>query len=72
MKTTKTRKASPLIALTVIATSILAWATPTEYYQAVMENEFIRSLKEKLTEYNHKLPEDRVYLQLDKPFYEPG
>ncbi|MBA3665030.1 MAG: hypothetical protein H0W61_12590 [Bacteroidetes bacterium] len=72
MNTTKTRKASPLIALTVIATSILAWATPTDYYQAVMDNEFIRSIKEKLTEYNQKLPEDRVYLQLDKPFYEPG
>lgn len=72
MKTTQTKKTSSLFALTVLATSVLAWITPTDYYQAVMENEFIRSLKEKLTEYNQKLPEDRVYLHLDKPFYEPG
>ncbi len=72
MKTTKNQKASPLIALTILATSVFAWLAPSDYYQAVMENEFITSLKEKLTEYNQKLPEDRVYLQLDKPFYEPG
>lgn len=72
MKTTKTKKTSSLFALAVMATSVMAWITPTEYYQAAMENDFIKSLKEKLTEYNHKLPEDRVYLHLDKPFYEPG
>lgn len=72
MKTTQTKKTSSLFALAVVATSIMAWVTPTEYYQAVIENDFIRSLKEKLTEYNQKMPEDRVYLQLDKPFYEPG
>lgn len=72
MKTTKTKKTSSLFALAVVATSAMAWITPTEYFQAAMENDFIRSLKEKLTEYNQKLPEDRVYLHLDKPFYEPG
>jgi hypothetical protein len=72
MKTTLTRKTSPLIAVTVMATTVLAWFTPSDYYQAMMDNEFIRGLKEKLTEYNQKLPEDRIYLQLDKPFYEPG
>lgn len=72
MKTTLTRKTSPLIAVTVIATSVMAWLTPASYYQAAMDNDFIRGLKEKLTEYNQKLPEDRVYLQLDKPLYEPG
>ncbi|MCW3078062.1 MAG: large extracellular alpha-helical protein [Bacteroidetes bacterium] len=72
MKTTKTQKASPIFALTVIVTSVLAWASPGDAYKAVMENDFIRSIKEKLTEHNQKLPEDRLYLQLDKPFYEPG
>jgi len=72
MKTTKTQKAFPLFAITLVATSVLAWLTPTDYYQAIIENDFIRSLKEKLTEYNQKMPEERLYLQLDKPFYEPG
>jgi len=72
MKTSKTQKTSSLFAVTILATSLLAWITPTEYFQSVMENEFIKSLKEKLSAYNQKLPEDRVYLQLDKPFYEPG
>ncbi len=72
MKTTKTQKASPIFALAFVATSVLAWITPSDYYQAVIENDFIKSIKEKLTEYNTKLPEDRLYLQMDKPFYEPG
>ncbi|MBK7667293.1 MAG: hypothetical protein IPJ32_08070 [Sphingobacteriaceae bacterium] len=37
-----------------------------------MENDFIKSVKKKLTDYNTHAPEDRVYLQLDKPFYAPG
>jgi uncharacterized repeat protein (TIGR01451 family) len=72
MKTTKTQKALPLFAITLAAASMLAWLTPTDYYQALMENDFIRSVKEKLSGYNQKIPEDRLYLQLDKPFYEPG
>ncbi|MCE3225965.1 MAG: large extracellular alpha-helical protein [Bacteroidetes bacterium] len=71
-KTTKTKKSSTLFGLVLATTSVIAWMTPSDYYQAVIENDFIKSLKEKLTEYNTKLPEDRVYLQLDKPFYEPG
>lgn len=72
MKINPTKKTSSLFALTVVATSVLAWLTPKDYYQAMLENDFIKSLKEKLSEYNQKLPEDRVYLQMDKPFYEPG
>ncbi|MCE3259250.1 MAG: large extracellular alpha-helical protein, partial [Bacteroidetes bacterium] len=71
-RTTKTRKTSSLFAVALAASSVLAWLTPNDYYQALIENDFIKSLKEKLTEYNQKLPEDRVYLHLDKPFYEPG
>jgi len=72
METSKNKKTSTLFAVAIAASSVLAWITPNEYYQAVIENEFIKSLKNKLTEYNQKLPEDRVYLHLDKPFYEPG
>ena len=35
-------------------------------------NEFLSSLKEKLSNYNQSYPEDRVYVQLDKPLYKPG
>ncbi len=35
-------------------------------------NEFLSSLKEKLSNYNQSFPEDRVYVQLDKPLYKPG
>ena len=37
-----------------------------------MDNEIIRSIKTKLTAYHEHLPEDRLYVQFDKPFYEPG
>ena len=35
-------------------------------------NEFLQSLKVKLDSYNKSFPEDRVYVQLDKPLYKPG
>ena len=58
--------------LTIATISLLAWITPSNYYQAAMDNDFIKSIRKKLTEYNEVMPEDRVYLQFDKPFYEPG
>ena len=42
------------------------------YYFTAIENEFIKLLKEKFTAYNEHFPQDRVYLQFDKPFYQPG
>jgi hypothetical protein len=35
-------------------------------------NEFLNGLKTKLTAYEAHSPEDRVYVQFDKPFYKPG
>jgi alpha-2-macroglobulin-like protein len=72
MQTTPTKKMSYIAVLGAVTMSTLAWLTPPGYFQAAMENEFIKSVKKKLVEYNERLPEDRVYLQLDKPFYEPG
>jgi alpha-2-macroglobulin-like protein len=72
MKTNKTTKTGAIFVLALATSSVLAWITPTEYFNAVIENDFIRSLKDKLTEYYSKLPEERVYVQLDKPMYEPG
>lgn len=72
METTKNRKFSILSAVGAIGITTLAYLTPASYYQAALENDFIKELKEKLTAYNKTSPEDRLYLQLDKPFYEPG
>ena len=35
-------------------------------------NEFLNSLKDKLDLFQENFPEDRVYLQFDKAFFEPG
>ena len=35
-------------------------------------NDFLKSLKTKLANFNNEYPEDRVYVQLDKPLYKPG
>ncbi len=50
---------------------LISWMAPTSY-QPTIENEFIKVLKKKSTEANSKMPEERVYLQFDKPFYNPG
>src|SRR5262249_24783437 len=55
------------------ATGLLAsWLVPETTFQAALENEFIKHLKKKLDTYNAHLPEDRLYVQTDKPLYEPG
>ena len=72
MQTTKSKKLSHVFAIAALTASVVAWITPASYFQAAMENDLVRSLKKKLTEYTTHSPEDRVYLQLDKPFYQPG
>ncbi len=39
---------------------------------AVKDNEFLKELREKLEKIGENYSEDRVYLQFDKPMYEPG
>ncbi|MBI4945530.1 MAG: carboxypeptidase-like regulatory domain-containing protein [Bacteroidetes bacterium] len=62
--------------ITALLTSVsliglMSWMAPTSY-QPTVENDFIKLLKKKSTETNAKLPEERVYLQFDKSFYNPG
>ncbi len=59
-----------LVALVIL--TAMAWISPMGQYTAQSENEFIKSLKIKLAVFNGQLPEERVYLQFDKPMYEPG
>src|ERR1044072_8381306 len=68
--TTKKTLLIATIAVTVI--TLAAWILPEGYYQLSMENEFIKSAKQKMLDYNKQLPEDRVYVQMDKPLYGPG
>jgi len=51
--------------------ALASWMAPG-YYRMAVENDLLRSLKKKTSIYTDKLPEDRVYLQFDKPFYAPG
>jgi len=62
----------PIAGISLAMLAMVAWITPSNYYQLAMDNEFIRSIKTKLSAYQQKLPEDRLYVQFDKPFYEPG
>lgn len=73
MQTTKRSfKTLSTAAFSVTVLFLLAWISPGTMYQMVSENDFIRTLKKKLSTYNEQMPEDRVYLQCDKPLYEPG
>ena len=72
METTKTKKMPLLLTLAALATAIISWVYPDNHFQTALENEFLKTLREKLNAYRTHLPEDRVYLQTDKPFYEPG
>lgn len=68
----RNRKMSYLFAIAAATTSIVTWMSPKTHLNGIIENDFITSLKEKLKIYVNMLPEDRIYLQADKPFYEPG
>jgi hypothetical protein len=67
---TKKRLAIGAIAVTLF--TVIAWMYPEGYFQLAMENEFIKSVKEKVSAYNKQMPEDRLYVQMDKPMYSPG
>ncbi|HEX8515455.1 MAG TPA: MG2 domain-containing protein [Bacteroidia bacterium] len=68
----QTSKISGAVLLGTAALALVAWISPGNYYQMMSENELIRSLKKKLVSYNEQMPQDRIYLQFDKPMYEPG
>lgn len=72
METTKTKKSTYLSALGAIGIGTLAYMTPASFYQVAIENDFIKDVKSKMEKYISSYPEDRLYVQLDKPMYEPG
>jgi hypothetical protein len=58
-------------AFTIGVLILMSWFGPETIYSQV-ENEFIKGLKTRLDAFNEEMPEDRVYVQFDKPFYQPG
>ena len=72
MKNLNFKKMLPLALLSIALLALVAWINPGNYYELAQDNDFIRALKKKLTGFNEQMPEDRLYVQFDKPFYEPG
>jgi len=72
METSKTKKMSVALSLVAATLAVSSLLVPESFYQAALENDFIKALHKRLNAYNDHLPEDRIYLQTDKPFYEPG
>lgn len=54
----------------VILTSLLLISISG--FRVIEDSTFINKLKESLKQYHSNYPEEKVYLQLDKPFYKPG
>jgi hypothetical protein len=67
-----TSKTTRIAAIGLVTLSLAAWVSPNSAYKLAMDSEVITMIKKKLSKYNDALPEDRVYLHFDKPFYEPG
>src|SRR4051812_20002354 len=51
----------------LIATLLVSFQLPALY-----DGGFLSLLQQKLSQYNQQMPQEKVYLQLDKPFYRPG
>lgn len=58
--------------LSASALALAAFIIPNEYYTPVAENDFTRGLRGKTEAYTKHYADERVYVQFDKPMYEPG
>ena len=55
----------------IVATVILLFSILSAF-QISEDPHFLENLKSKLRQYNNDYPEEKIYLQFDKPFYKPG
>ncbi len=55
----------------IVAVAILLFSISSAF-QISDDPHFLETLKSKLREYNNNYPEEKIYLQFDKPFYKPG
>ena len=58
--------------LSVISILVVFVFNSFTHEPAAPESDFIQQLKSKLNRYNEQLPQEKIYLHLDKPFYKPG
>src|ERR1035438_3731215 len=73
MKTkTVIRKILSVVIMMAIVLGVITLIKAGSYYTSEVENDFIKKAKTKFAAFHGKLPEDRVYMQFDKPFYKPG
>src|SRR5687767_8438519 len=66
------KKMSFMLLAAAMATIITVRLAPEEYHRMSSDNPLVRSILQRLEDRNSVLPEERLYLHLDKPFYEPG
>jgi hypothetical protein len=66
------RKMVSLAVVMAMVFGVMSLIKAGGYFQQEVENDFIRKAKSKFDSALLKHPEDRVYMQFDKPFYKPG
>ena len=71
---TKFRTFSLIIFALILVTSSFAALklSNSTSYSSILDNDFLKKLRESLKNYTEAASEDRVYLHFDKPFYKPG
>ncbi len=57
---------------TMILLATFAFSSTGNKYANLVVNDFLKMLQEKYAKLIKQFPEDRVYVQFDKPFYKPG
>ena len=68
---TQTKKITGTVLAATGLMALASWMIP-ENYRIAIENHLIAKLKKKSSLFMERLPEDRIYLQFDKPFYASG
>lgn len=72
MKPIKKPAILTLIILFGLTTGFITREKYAEFISTLTENTLMKEIKTKFTKHQAEHPEDRVYLQFDKPFYKPG
>lgn len=72
MRAAPTKKTSLLMAILSFAIVFTPIVISTNDLLEITENDLVKSIKKKMTRFADHLPEERIYVHTDKPFYEPG
>ena len=72
MRAAPTKKTSLLMAILSFAIVFTPIVYNNDDLKEMIENDLVKSIKKKMTRFTEHLPEERIYLHTDKPFYEPG